>query len=60
MEIIKINLGTFLNYSSCIKYLRKLSQEELINELEYAHATKNDTLENLVLKEHYRRHQYSL
>jgi hypothetical protein len=57
METIKISLGTLIDYSYCIKYLRRLSQEELVNELEYAHATKNSTLEDLVLKEHYRRHK---
>lgn len=57
METIKISLGTLIDYSACLKYLRKLSQKELNNELDYAHSTKNDTLECLVLKEHYRRHQ---
>lgn len=57
METIKISLGTFIDYSTCLKYLRELSQKELNNELEYAYTTKNNTLEELVLKEHYRRHQ---
>lgn len=57
METIKISLGTVIDYSTCLKYLRELSQKELNNELDYAHSTKNDTLESLVLKEHYRRHQ---
>lgn len=57
METIKISLGTVVDYSDCLKFLRQLSQKKLINELEYAHSTKNNTLEALVLKEHYRRNQ---
>jgi len=57
METIKISLGILIDYSTCLKYLQELSQEELNNELDYAHSAKNDTLKDLVLKENYRRHQ---
>ncbi len=57
MKLIKVSLGVILDYNRCLKYLHKLSLNELINELDYAHSTKNSILEDLVLKEHYRRHR---
>lgn len=50
---IKTSFGNFNNKNSCIIFLKKLSNEELINELDYAHSTKNQTLELLVMNEFY-------
>ena len=37
--------------------VKNLSINELINELEYAHSTKNFTLEQLVMNEYYQKQQ---
>lgn len=50
---VKISKGYMLNYHSCIKFLKGLSIKELIFELEYAHSTHNQSLEQLVMNEYY-------
>lgn len=52
---IKISKGDILNYQSCIHFLKSLSIHELIFELEYAHATNNISLEQLVMNEYYKK-----
>ncbi|AIS03131.1 ImmA/IrrE family metallo-endopeptidase [Lactococcus lactis] len=52
---IRTSLGVFDNKSSCILFLKKLSTIELINELNYAHTTKNQLLEQLVMNVFYQK-----
>lgn len=48
---IKTSIGNFIDKESCITFLKRLSNEELVNELDYAHSTKNQPLEILVINE---------
>lgn len=50
---IKISNGNFINKISCLSFLKRLSINELIVELEYAHATRNHLLEQLIMEEYY-------
>lgn len=50
---IKISSGNFINKTACSSFLKRLSINELILELEYAHATRNHLLEQLIMEEYY-------
>lgn len=50
---IKTSFGNFNDKNSCILFLKNLSNEELINELDYAHSTENQSLELLVMNAFY-------
>lgn len=50
---IKISNGNFINKTACSSFLKRLSINELILELEYAHATRNHLLEQLIMEEYY-------
>lgn len=50
---IKISNGNFINKITCSFFLKRLSINELILELEYAHATRNHLLEQLIMEEYY-------
>lgn len=52
---IKMSNGLSVNQSECHKYLQGKSSKELILELEYANATHNHLLEQLVMEEYYRK-----
>lgn len=52
---IKISNGNFINKISCLSFLKRLSITELIYELEYAHSTKNQLLEQLIMDEYYKK-----
>ncbi|WP_228248220.1 hypothetical protein [Lactococcus lactis] len=51
--LIKVSRGFVIDQNACISFLKNLSMIELINELEYAHSTKNSILERMVMKEYY-------
>lgn len=51
--LIKISRGFVIKQNACVSFLKSLSMSELINELEYAHSTKNFVLEQLVMNEYY-------
>jgi len=55
--LIKISRGLVIDQNACVSFLKNLSINELINELEYAHSTKNFTLEQLVMNEYYQKQQ---
>ncbi|MDG4955995.1 ImmA/IrrE family metallo-endopeptidase [Lactococcus lactis] len=57
MVLIKISRGFVIDQNACVCFLKNLSLNELINELEYAHSTKNFTLEQLVMNEYYQKQQ---
>lgn len=50
---IKISNGSFINKIACSSFFKRLSINELILELEYAHATRNHLLEQLIMEEYY-------
>ncbi|MFK4927121.1 ImmA/IrrE family metallo-endopeptidase [Lactococcus garvieae] len=52
---IKMSSGFSVTQSECHKYLRGKSSKELILELEYAHATHNHLLEQLIMEEYYKK-----
>ena len=47
--------GLSVNQNEFPKYLQCKSSKELILELEYAHATYNHLLEQLVMEEYYKK-----
>ncbi|MDN6256169.1 MAG: hypothetical protein L0J43_13585, partial [Tetragenococcus koreensis] len=55
--LIKISHGFVIEQNACISFLKNLSMIQLINELEYAHSTKNFILEQLVMNEYYQKQQ---
>ena len=55
--LIKISRGFAIEQNACVSFLKNLSMSELINELEYAHSTKNSVLEQLVINEYYQKQQ---
>ncbi|MDM7509265.1 ImmA/IrrE family metallo-endopeptidase [Lactococcus lactis] len=55
--LIKISRGFVIEQNACASFLKKLSMNQLINELEYAHSTKNLILEQLVMNEYYQKQQ---
>ncbi|KSU13991.1 ImmA/IrrE family metallo-endopeptidase [Lactococcus lactis] len=55
--LIKISRGFVIEQNACISFLKNLSMNQLINELEYAHSTKNFILEQLVMNEYYQKQQ---
>ncbi len=55
--LIKISRGFVIEQNACVSFLKNLSMSELINELEYAHSTKNFVLEQLVMNEYYQKQQ---
>ncbi|KSU17225.1 ImmA/IrrE family metallo-endopeptidase [Lactococcus lactis] len=55
--LIKISRGFVIEQNACVSFLKNLSMNELINELEYAHSTKNTVLEQLVMNEYYQKQQ---
>lgn len=55
--LIKMSSGISVNQNECHKYLQCKSSKELILELEYAHATHNHLLEQLVMEEYYKNKQ---
>lgn len=55
--LIKISRGFIIDQNACVSFLKNLSMNELINELEYAHSTKNTVLEQLVMNEYYQKQQ---
>ena len=55
--LIKIGRGFVIEQDACVSFLKNLSMNELINELEYAHSTKNFVLERLVMNEYYQKQQ---
>ncbi len=55
--LIKISRGLVIDQNACVSFLKNLSINELINELKYAHSTKNFTLEQLVMNEYYQKQQ---
>ena len=55
--LIKISRGFVIDQNACVSFLKNLSMNELINELEYAHSTKNTVLEQLVMNEYYQKQQ---
>ena len=55
--LIKISRGFVIEQDACISFLKNLSMNQLINELEYAHSTKNFILEQLVMNEYYQKQQ---
>lgn len=57
---IKISNGNVINIVSCVSFLKRLSLNELILELEYAHFTKNTLLEELVMNEYYKKQSKKL
>ncbi|MEI3648342.1 ImmA/IrrE family metallo-endopeptidase, partial [Lactococcus lactis subsp. lactis] len=56
-SLIKISRGFVINQNACVSFLKNLSMNQLINELEYAHSTKNFILEQLVMNEYYQKQQ---
>lgn len=50
---IKTSNGSIMDEITCTSFLKQLSLNELIFELEYAHFTKNFLLEKLVINEYY-------
>lgn len=56
-RLIKISRGFVIEQDACVYFLKNLSMNQLINELEYAHSTKNFILEQLVMNEYYRKQQ---
>lgn len=56
---IKISRGFVIEQNDCVSFLNNLSMNELINELEYAHSTKNFVLEQLVMNEYYQKQNNS-
>lgn len=55
--LIKISRGFVIEQDACVSFLKNLSMNQLINELEYAHSTKNFILEQLVMNEYYQKQQ---
>jgi hypothetical protein len=55
--LIKIRRGFVIEQDSCVSFLKNLSMNDLINELEYAHSSKNFVLEQLVMNEYYKKQQ---
>lgn len=55
--LIKISRGFVIEQDACVSFLKNLSMNQLINELEYAHSTKNFILEQLVMNEYYQQQQ---
>ncbi|MGN8064990.1 ImmA/IrrE family metallo-endopeptidase [Lactococcus lactis] len=53
--LIKTSRGFVIDQNACVSFLKNLSMNELINELEYAHSTKNTVLEQLVMSEYYQK-----
>ena len=52
---LKTSKGLLLDNNEMVNYISKLSIQELINELDYARASKNYDLEIIVMNEYYRK-----
>lgn len=57
---IKISNGNIINIVSCVSFLKRLTLNELILELEHAYFTKNTLFEELVMNEYYRKQSKKL
>ena len=53
--LIKISRGFVVDKNTCVSFLKNLSINELINELDYAVSSKNFILEQLVMNEYYQK-----